>query len=236
MRRGFTLVELIVVVTVILILLGLLIPIIFMAQRHAYATACANNLHQIGQAAVVYETENHGWVPAHQHDTMPVHWTSTLAQYLDGKWAWNQPTTNLGMKMYVCASFGTDDLSAMPNNVATNGYYVTYAIHEAASTPPPNYGGSYDYNHGALYNYYFLNVQRVSDQSQFVLFMDSDNSNWFYEARSTWATDGPGGGSMVAFRHDNGANVAYMDGHSGRLDQAAFGTAFTTTSALVAKY
>jgi prepilin-type N-terminal cleavage/methylation domain-containing protein/prepilin-type processing-associated H-X9-DG protein len=233
MRSGFTLVELLLVLAVILILVGLAMPVLYMTQRHSYAATCSSNLHQLGSASLLYENENHGWVPAHQHDFMSVHWTCTLAQYLDGSWSWNNPAIDQGMKVYLCPS--TDQ--AYPPNASTTGYYVNYAIHEAASTPSPPYGGSYSDNHTATYNYYFLNYNRVTDPSTFVLFADADNSgNWYYEIRSTWPTDGLNGGSMVAFRHDQQANVVFLDGHTGLMDQPTFTTAYNTTTTDVMAY
>jgi prepilin-type N-terminal cleavage/methylation domain-containing protein/prepilin-type processing-associated H-X9-DG protein len=62
-RRGFTLIEILVVLAIIMILMGILLGTIEHARHQAYIADCASNLRQIGQALELYAGANHGNYP-----------------------------------------------------------------------------------------------------------------------------------------------------------------------------
>lgn len=62
-RRGFTLIELMIVIAIIAILAGVLIPNYVRARSKSQLTACQAGLKSIATALEVYATENSGHFP-----------------------------------------------------------------------------------------------------------------------------------------------------------------------------
>lgn len=61
-RRGFTLVELLVVIGIIALLISILLPALNKAREASRVAACLSNLRQLGTIHTNYVAENHGYV------------------------------------------------------------------------------------------------------------------------------------------------------------------------------
>jgi prepilin-type N-terminal cleavage/methylation domain-containing protein/prepilin-type processing-associated H-X9-DG protein len=65
-RRGFTLVELLVVIGIIAVLVGILLPATMGAREQARRVQCGANLHNIAAALRIYANDSRGALPAHR--------------------------------------------------------------------------------------------------------------------------------------------------------------------------
>jgi len=81
-RRGFTLVEFLVVLAIISILLGLLLPAIQAAREASRNTQCQNNLKQIGLALINYEAA-HRTFPAGASGVDRSTWFPAILPYVE---------------------------------------------------------------------------------------------------------------------------------------------------------
>jgi prepilin-type N-terminal cleavage/methylation domain-containing protein len=64
--RGFTLVELLIVIGIIVLLIAILLPALSTARESANRVACANNLRQMGQFVILFANDHNGRVPEAQ--------------------------------------------------------------------------------------------------------------------------------------------------------------------------
>ncbi len=81
-RSALTLVELLVVMTILGVLIALLLPAVQQARAAARRTACQNNLRQLGLAIAQYTNSHDGHFPRTSHVT-DGSWVYTLSPYLE---------------------------------------------------------------------------------------------------------------------------------------------------------
>ncbi|HSH95648.1 MAG TPA: type II secretion system protein [Roseimicrobium sp.] len=154
--RGFTLVELLVVIGVIAVLLAMLMPALQKVQAAAAKTHCAANLRQLGQAFHLYADENKGilpiyasantgnidgYFPAKPLNSTSPGWVSSLERLLsrhDNLLAWRVAQCPVRGRDY----FATDWLSNLP--AARSQGVTTYVVnnqvvgHQSTFWPIPH--------------------------------------------------------------------------------------------------
>jgi prepilin-type N-terminal cleavage/methylation domain-containing protein/prepilin-type processing-associated H-X9-DG protein len=97
-RKGFTLVELLVVIGIIAVLVGILLPALNRARETANRTQCLSNLRQLGTAFVMYCNDNHGWLPR------AAPYSSSSRPERDEDWLWWQEASGGGPNRDITAS------------------------------------------------------------------------------------------------------------------------------------
>ena len=153
----FTLIELLIVISIIAILAAMLLPALNRARKMAYATACMNNLRQIGIASMNYSNEYADYIPPFQAPGSPSnYWVGLLARSItpalpEVPWGpfsldaihygWQAGTEKAAKKLFQCPE-GEKELS-LGINYAWNkcaGYYSTYGYPGLAMYGPVKLG------------------------------------------------------------------------------------------------
>jgi prepilin-type N-terminal cleavage/methylation domain-containing protein/prepilin-type processing-associated H-X9-DG protein len=118
-RRGFTLVELLVVITIIAVLMGLLLPAVQAAREGGRRTVCQNNQYQIAMASMRFNDQS-GFVPGWRNSvvlasgsTVQHSWPVMLTPFLERNDIWRQVVSTGGVPQvffstYVCPSSPPD--------------------------------------------------------------------------------------------------------------------------------
>lgn len=192
--RAFTLIELLAVIAIIGILAALLFPMIGRMTASAEAAKCVNNLRQIGAAAVLYATDNDGYIPPSRAGwSQTQYWPWLLNAKMDQNYT--SPAPYRQDTPFVCKSalkLGSkfDFVGGSPALGLTSTYAVNIGIAPALTNP--NWQG----------------VRRK--------FAGLPNP-----AATAFYTDAGGGGFAFSFYsapsfvypHNGKANVLFCDGH-----------------------
>ena len=220
-RRAFTIIELLVVVTIIMILIGLLLPAVAAAYRAAMEYECQNNLHQLAVVVATYCQDNDGYFPM---ATGP----KVLPSAND--WLYVGKATPLAI---------TNGILVTTRRVgSTDLYYCPIDVDSGLPRTKPNYVG-FNFNPKKCQMSYVINgsitygdtlfgnrerrVRRFSefDPNDFLFIEESEDSNF----DRAYMTPTNSANYTITKRHHGGGYVACMDGHVDWISQEEFGAA-----------
>ena len=214
---AFTLVELLVVISIIGLLAGLAVPAINSGLKSAKAGACLSNLHQIGVATVAYAADNNLKLPDAGSGTTDM-WATKIATFMGGD-------TKKKNNVFVCPGALKSVSEATGANVA-----ITYGVHGGLMPK----GGTAS------------NITCVIRQSEVILAadmcQDPGNKGWSpfclenpsivvsqsggrsgsmdLSAAIATSTDADSGNNAwMRYRHSGKVNVVMFDGHAEAIEK-----------------
>jgi len=231
-RPGFSLVELLVVMSIISVLVGFLLPAVLAARDRARNTACAGNVRQLGLALQSYISANGGkLLPLKIDDSARI--AGTLAgdypypgksKFWFGEVNADEPDPALQLNFaaglltpfmegnwaaYQCPSFGPDTIAAFTYGRMASGFDYNPALGrgtawDEAAWPPV-----------LLNEREVFRIAQVREPTRTIAFADSAMVRYDLQFMENLGGLVPPSGNFptVHFRHFATANVAFLDGH-----------------------
>lgn len=192
--RGFTLVEILVVVAIIMILAAILLPVLSLVRERGRAAVCLSNLRQLGLAMQLY-TEDSGKYPVSTADLQPPNpmsygWGLKLMSYVKDRAVYRCPSAPaLDEPVYVID--GNDRIPIQNDHAG----FTSYAMNV---------------------NAYGLAPQSIRVPSQFILLLDSQTNTSLSETNGNM----PKFMLEQISRHAGMINFYFADGHAKPLQHA----------------
>ncbi len=225
--KGFTLVELLVVIGIIALLIAILLPALSSARSQANTLKCSSNLRQIGTITQMYAGENKGWIPRdYNHGT----------QYLTGQYLYAEQFGKYFLKDFV--SVGAQDTSAT-RDIALKPQFARIEVYQCPVFPNEEQQLDYVANGFQISSEYFksgraqptVNITQIKRGSE-ILYLTEGNGNLVaggpnnnpapdYSAHDVWqdshitgtASTGRRILELTDRRHRGIINCLYIDGH-----------------------
>lgn len=226
-QRGFTLVELLVVIGIIALMMSMLLPALNRARESANAAKCLSNMRSMLMAAAMYANDNNGHLiqaglghgGAHNHDD--VAWFNTLQNYYQTKLVARCPSD--------LSPHWPGGTPASTNAAGQPVYRKTsYGLNEFLDRELCPWGGPY------------VKVTRIRRPAATIQFLEMAETGDYAAADhphvGLWVGNVPVKAATMLEIHQHGgrpkswtgrANYAFLDGHVETLSLADVFTDFT---------
>jgi prepilin-type N-terminal cleavage/methylation domain-containing protein len=177
-RSGFTLIELMVVIAIIVLLVSLVTPSVSQAMEQAKGITCRNNLKQWGDAVLMYANDHQGRLPSSQRTPEPGAPDATRSSF-----SWSEYGDHLGYgpATLKCPSRG-------PRNLRINSDRTLAVISDVGQwnpNPSPSMGYLPGYTPNAFWfqrddkwqaAYLGLTIYRIERPAEILMFADGDTA------------------------------------------------------------
>ena len=221
-RCGFTLVELLVVISIIALLLSILMPALSSAREQGRQLTCMNNMKQSFYAVQFYNADFNGWYPsAFLYDDSTAATGKWISQVLvERKYL---PSISHGKVMSGSTIAGLDNLAKVfltcPSTVK-NGVVGRYTV---------GYNGSLLFGRDKP----IVKTYTIKKPSSAWMWIDSktDNASSYVVFATYCELRYIRNYGFPNFIHKNHANVSYCDGHTSKLSQKEYDERFAYDTA-----
>lgn len=244
-QNAFTLVELLVVISIVAVLIALLLPAIGKARAVAKQATCLANQRQVGQVVSLYMVEFNEYTPTSYtgyngdpYSTLDNPYT-TATQFF-----WFQPLCRLYLnvpqmpvpgftgldapvgdgkgaeRIFICPEYWGGTAATV--NILGTDYNMPGGLTASGGI---GYGINIwltfiDRKYWPLYSGQSSQLSKISKPAETILVTDRDLWNSAYVSTPEWFKGLPNSTNTPVYRHNGNANFLFIDGHASTLSKA----------------